>query len=98
MKINSYILFDKQAKKFNTPMFLENDAVAIRTIKNELMNPNSQISLSPDDFAIYTNGIYDDSNGEFTYRDEQNTNGNIINPLKIIEVSEIQLPNTKEVK
>ena len=89
--LNSYVLLDKQAKQFNTPMFLANDAVAIRTIKNELMNPNSQISLSPEDFAIYKNGEYDPEIGTLHVdRDE------VIS--LVIEVSEIQLPNTKEVK
>ena len=88
-KLNSYVLLDKQAEQYNTPMFLANDAVAIRTIKNELMNPNSQISLSPEDFAIYKNGEYYSDIGEYSERQDCEL---------IIEVADIQLPTIKEVK
>lgn len=105
-KLNSYILLDKQAQAFNTPMFLANDAVAIRSIKNELKNPNSQISLSPEDFAIYKNGIYDTATGKFepitepveAYDNEDNA---IHVPYEestielVIEVKDIQLPEDK---
>ena len=83
MTLNSYILFDKQADKFNSPMFLQNDAVAMRSIRNELMNPNSQIALSPQDFVIYCNGEYDDETGHYHGEPE----------LRLVsEVSDIELP------
>jgi hypothetical protein len=95
MKLGSYIIFDKQAKSFNQPMFLANDAVAIRQIRNELMNPNSQISLSPQDFAIYSNGEYDTETGWF----EQNVEMKDKAELRLVtEVADIELPNVKEVK
>ena len=87
MKLTAYTIYDVQADRFNTPMFLANDAVAIRQIKNELLNPNSQISLSPEDFKIYKNGEYDDETGEITS----------INPTLVTEVKDIQLPQLKEV-
>jgi hypothetical protein len=75
-------------------MFLANDAVAIRQIRNELMNPNSQISLSPEDFTIYSNGAYFTDSGEFhPYFDDMDE----VTLKEIIKVSEIELP-TQEVK
>ena len=89
MKLNSYIIFDKQADKFNTPIFLENDAVAIRMVRNELLNPNSQISLSPQDYVIYKNAEFDDSTGHYHGEAELQL---------VMEVKDIQLPQVKEVK
>jgi hypothetical protein len=94
MKLYSYIIHDKQANAFNQPMFLANDAVAIRQIRNELMNPNSQISLSPDDFTIYCNGEYDTDTGWLEQIIEMKDDAS----LRLVkEVSEIELP-TQEVK
>ena len=84
MKTNSYVIYDNQAKKYNSPMLLANDAVAIRTIRNELINPNSQIALSPSDYSLYQNGEYDDETG-LTVHDSDEVR-------KVIEVSEIELP------
>jgi len=85
MKLNAYVIHDKQADRHNQPILLENDAVAIRSIRNELMNPNSQISLSPEDFSIICIGYYDDKIGEIIPCEH----------LLVTEVKDIQLPEPK---
>ena len=86
MKLNAYVIHDKQADRFNQPIFLQNDAVAIRSIRNELLNPQSQISLSPGDFSIHLIGEYDDETGMIT---------NAESPVLVTEVKDIQLPEQK---
>ena len=89
MKLNSYSIFDNQAKQYNNPMLLANDAVAIRQIRNELLNPNSQLSLSPQDFSIVKNGEYDTETGLYSNTEKLEI---------VVNVNEIELPQIKEVK
>lgn len=65
MKINAYTIYDSAIKAYNSPFFMQTDALAKRVFMDQVNNPESQISKSPQDFTLYNIGVYDDQNGMF---------------------------------
>lgn len=63
MKLKIYSIRDKKAEVYFTPMFLSNDAVAIRMLRGELMSPTSNIAAFPEDYSLHKVGIFDDETG-----------------------------------
>jgi len=68
MKTNMYVLFDSASKLYSKPMFLHNDAMAIRVATDMLNNP-SDVSRHPEQFSIFFIGTYDDITAETSMAD-----------------------------
>ena len=71
MKKNIYVIYDSKAQFYNTPFFLPNNAVAMRTAQDLLQDPNSEISRHPEDFAMFLIGEYDDEGAQLIPFDKQ---------------------------
>ena len=63
MELFIYSIYDKIAKAYNQPFFLQNDALAVRAFSTNVNSPDSQISKVPEEFTLYCLGAYDDSDG-----------------------------------
>lgn len=63
MKTNCYSLFDSKAAVYGTPLFAVNDAMAIRSFKRLVNDPNTMVNSSPEDFSLYKIGTFDDAVG-----------------------------------
>ena len=60
---------DTKAGAYLNPFFMPNEQVAIRSMDHCLRDPNHGFALSPEDYALYILGEYDDSTGKFTLLD-----------------------------
>ncbi|AJK28243.1 putative nonstructural protein [Eel River basin pequenovirus] len=65
MRQGMYAIFDSTAEVHGRPMFLVNDATAIRGFVNALVNPQSEFYQNPADFNLFKIGEYDDIEGAF---------------------------------
>lgn len=63
MKRNMYSVFDAKSMTFGMPMFVVNDAVMFRMMKDE-MAKESMLSAHPEDFAVYYLGVFEDEFGK----------------------------------
>lgn len=70
MIMNVYAVFDRKAAVFATPIFLPNEAVAVRSFEDACTNPASQLSKHHEDYAMYCIGSYDDNSGELVALDK----------------------------
>jgi len=54
------VLKDTAAQVFSQPMFVPTTAVAVRSLREEMSNPNatSDVARHPDDFELYNIGTY----------------------------------------
>jgi len=69
MKNSLYSIKDNTAEYFTKMFPSPNDATALRTIKNTLIDPNSkelEFVKNPDQFTLYKIGSFDDNTGEIT--------------------------------
>ena len=62
MKTSAYSIYDVKEKKYNFPMFVSNELVAIRNIQ-AAMQPGSMLMMFPNDYELYYIGEYDDETG-----------------------------------
>lgn len=86
MKLQAYVVYDRAASVYSQPMFVLNEAVMLRIIKNCLNNPEHNYSLNPDDYTLYSIGEFDDNTGEITGEMKKVTSLNAMIPPKQIEV------------
>jgi len=84
MKYQIYTIFDNVAKLYHPPMFLMNDAVAIRNITTLKNDPSTSLGQNPNDFNMYHIGEYDDLMGEISVSTKTQINSNV----QLKEVSE----------
>lgn len=56
-------MYDSVAEVFARPIFVANEAVAVRSLRDEVNNPQSEIALHYRDYALYRVGEFDDSVG-----------------------------------
>ncbi|WNK13573.1 MAG: nonstructural protein [Microvirus sp.] len=58
-------LFDSAARVYGTPFFVQHAAQAIRSLKDEVLNKDSQsdVNRHPSDFQLYELGHFDDDSG-----------------------------------
>jgi uncharacterized protein (DUF2344 family) len=61
-KLNIYSIRDKKAEAYMKPFFLPQDGLAIRAIKESLMEQN-QLSMHAADFCLYRIGQFDEESG-----------------------------------
>lgn len=61
-----YAVRDEKAGCFFTPGFAKNQHDAVRSITQEVNNPQSNLCLFADDFSLYLLGVVDINTGELT--------------------------------
>lgn len=59
-----YALRDVRTEAFHRPMFLQNDAVLDRSIRDAMEDEHNLLCTHPEDYQVYRLGEFDDSNGK----------------------------------
>lgn len=81
MEINLYSVFDVKAGVFQQPIFVINDAVAIRSFDAVVKDKSHEIGKYPSDYSLYHIGVFDTDSGHiYPGRKDSNTN-----PTKVID-------------
>lgn len=57
---NIYVIYDSKAGLYNTPFFMLNDAVALRSFTDLAQDKSTDVGRHPEDFTLYKIGLYDD--------------------------------------
>lgn len=65
MKLKVYALRDSKADAFATPMFVQNDSIAVRCLKAALQDTSSALAVSPSDFGLFCLGEFDNLDASF---------------------------------
>jgi hypothetical protein len=62
---------DRAAEAFGRPMYVASTGVAVRGFTDEVnrADKDNQLYNHPDDFDLYDLGVFDDSTGMYTLRD-----------------------------
>jgi len=60
MEKGLFAVLDTKSKIFSNPFTAINSAVAIRDFRSACLDPNTDISRNPADYALYRVGSYDD--------------------------------------
>lgn len=60
-----YAVLDKGAECYSRPLVYATDAVAIRALRDEVANVQSEYRKHSQDFSLYCLGSYDDGAGSF---------------------------------
>lgn len=63
MELLAYAIFDTKAECFDRPFFVQNDAVAIRSIADALAGGQSPLSRHAGDYLLFCIGGFDDQRG-----------------------------------
>lgn len=65
MELNIYSLYDGPAQAFGQPMFIPNDGIAIRGLKDAVNDEQSKsdVKTSPGDFTLFQIGTWDNVKG-----------------------------------
>lgn len=88
MKTILISIYDKKAQFFDKPVQTQNEETAIRMITNTMQDEKSQqlqMCKTPEDFALYILGDFDDNDGSI-----------LSNVKHIIDLNFILLPNKEE--
>lgn len=83
MKYEIYTIYDNVAQIYHPPMFLQNDAVAIRNITTLKNDNTTTLGQNPDDYHLYHIASYDDQTGTI----KTTTHTKINTTIKLQEVS-----------
>lgn len=62
---NVYAIFDIKSESYTQPSFMQNDAVARRSVHHLIENPGSTYHSHPEDYTLYNLGTYDERTGTF---------------------------------
>lgn len=65
-------VFDEVAQVFAKPVFVHNEAVALRSLRDEVNSGGSTSELAnhPSDFSLYRVGVFDDNTGVIIAEDK----------------------------
>lgn len=66
MKVEMYCVYDKKTMFYEAPQYFHNVGHAMRTYGRMFMNERSMVSFSPEDYDIFTVGVFDDQSGKIT--------------------------------
>lgn len=66
MILKAYCIFDKAVKAFNAPMFVQNEAQAVRAFSDTVNSDETVIFRHPEQFSLSYIGELDDQTGIFT--------------------------------
>lgn len=76
MRIGVYAIYDSTAEVFMRPMYMVNDAAAIRGFINAMLNPQTEMFSDPGDFTLFKVEHWDDVEGKFSGEEFQQNLGN----------------------
>ena len=66
MKIEIYTVYDNKAEIYKHPMFVLNNAAAIRSFTDIRNNPETDVYKHPEDYSLFHIGSWDDNDGKLT--------------------------------
>lgn len=66
-----FAAFDKKIVTYLQPFHVSHEAVALRSFKDACNNPESAVCRTPEDFALYRLGTFDDQTGKFSMEEPQ---------------------------
>lgn len=66
MVLNMYAVRDVRTQAYLKPVFVQNDSVLERALKDGLDDENSLFHHHPEDYQVFRLGEYDDSTGTVT--------------------------------
>ena len=66
MKVSMYAVFDRASAIYDGPFPGQTDGVMVRNFTHTVMNADSAIAKSPEDFTLFKVGTWDDAKGELT--------------------------------
>lgn len=69
MLIQVFAVMDKKAGVFKTPFFLVHEADAVRGFQKAVMDEKSYLNDHPDEYDLYSLGMFDDINGKFVSKE-----------------------------
>lgn len=79
MILNLYSIYDKKAKAYARPFFMQNDATATRAVLSSL--EGTDLGMFPNDYTLFCIGTFDDLNGHIE--------SNINHPRQVATILEI---------
>ena len=65
MKLGVFVIYDSKAMVYARPMYIHNDAMAMRMAHDVRHNEETDIFRHPEDFTLFKLGEYDDSDASF---------------------------------
>lgn len=81
MKQLVYAMYDSKAEVYSRPMYMVNDATAVRNFVNACLDERSQMYSDPADFTLFRLGEWDDVTGLFS---EEEMSVNLGNGLSLM--------------
>lgn len=66
MILEVFSMYDVAVKAYTQPFYMHSTDEAIRAVRNEACNGDSQMAKNPTDFVLYRLGTYDNLSGMFT--------------------------------
>lgn len=63
MITSAYCVFDRKALIYSPPFYAHNDQVAMRTLRDAVADPNSNLGRHSADFVLYRAGVFNDQTG-----------------------------------
>ena len=87
MQYGIYVVYDSKAEAYNTPVFYQNDQVALRAFKDAANSPESSISRYPEDYTFFLLGQYDDTTAQI---DLMGTPKSIARAIELTEANNVQ--------
>lgn len=70
MKNQIFAIFDEKAEMFNTPFFMQNENMAIRSFNDLTADPQSTIHKHPEDYKLYELGAFETVQGRIVPLDK----------------------------
>ena len=70
MKLSMYAIWDSAAEYYSRPILLNNDEVALRSCHEWMMDADSHIRKSPQDYTLFNIGTYDDETAQIVPADK----------------------------
>lgn len=61
--LNAYTLHDNKAAAYSPPFYQSNHQLAIRLVRDLVIDPTTTVGRHPSDFRLYCIGQYDDTTG-----------------------------------
>lgn len=64
MKLMIFAIQDTKVGAYMQPFFMRSSGEAVRALAATVADPSTQMSRTPEDFAMYQLGVFDDTTGE----------------------------------
>lgn len=81
MKLVAVAIRDSAVDAFMRPFFVPTTAFAVRSLSQELKNAESPMAVSPQDYALFELGSFDEETGRFE---------NLDSPKQVIRVQDLK--------